>query len=170
MPMEPRHEPHGEQVKPNTESVSGLRLEQSPAQPSAAKTEWICPMHVSVVRDAPGDCPLCGMKLEARTVAEGAGDTRRVPRQNLATAAKENPMTAPGQSASPPFRIPVWLGACLFSAIALYFLWDEHKVHILSALPYLLLASCPLIHLFMHRGHGHGGSSHDGHSHHGGES
>jgi hypothetical protein len=168
MHIEPGHEPHGEQSKASPESVSGSAAEPSPALPPTAKTAWICPMHASVVRGAPGDCPLCGMKLEARTVADGAANTRRPPRQNLAT--KEDPMIAKGQSASPPFRIPVWLGACLFSAIALYFLWDEHKVHILSVLPYLLLASCPLIHLFMHHGHGHGDSSHAGHSHHEGES
>jgi len=59
-----------------------------------------------------------------------------------------------------PFRIPIWLGFCLFLAIALFFLWEEHKAHILGALPYALLLLCPIIHLFMHRGHG--GREHDG--------
>lgn len=166
MPIDLRNEQHGERAQSSTNSVYGLRLERRPE----LKAEWTCPMHASVVHDVPGDCPLCGMKLEARTVSDGAGDTRRLLSQNLATATKEHPMNAQSQSAKPPTRIPVWLGACLFSAIALYFLWDEHKVHILGALPYLLLASCPLIHLFMHRGHGHDHSSDAGHSHHGGES
>ena len=52
-----------------------------------------------------------------------------------------------------PFRIPVWLGLCLFLAIAAFFLWEEHRAHILGALPYLLVLLCPFIHLFMHRGH-----------------
>jgi len=60
--------------------------------------------------------------------------------------------------------IPLWLGACLFLAIALFLLWEEHRAHILGVLPYLLLLACPFIHLFMHRGHGHGGS-HEGHPH-----
>ena len=30
----------------------------------------------------------------------------------------------------------------------------EHWQHLIYALPYLLLLSCPLMHLFMHRGHG----------------
>lgn len=53
--------------------------------------------------------------------------------------------------------IPWWLGLVLLSGIALYFLWDEHEAHIRGALPYLLFLACPLIHLFMHGGHGHGG-------------
>ncbi|HEX2955703.1 MAG TPA: heavy metal translocating P-type ATPase [Chitinispirillaceae bacterium] len=32
------------------------------------KTEWTCPMHPQIVRQAPGSCPLCGMALEPRTV------------------------------------------------------------------------------------------------------
>jgi Cu+-exporting ATPase len=32
------------------------------------KTEWTCPMHPEIVRDAPGSCPICGMALEPRTV------------------------------------------------------------------------------------------------------
>ena len=27
-------------------------------------TEWTCPMHPEIVRDAPGACPICGMALE----------------------------------------------------------------------------------------------------------
>jgi len=49
-----------------------------------------------------------------------------------------------------------------FLAIALFFLWEEHKAHLLGALPYLLLLACPLMHLF-HRGHG---ANHDGHKGH----
>jgi Cu+-exporting ATPase len=33
-----------------------------------ARTEWTCPMHPEIVRDAPGSCPICGMALEPRTV------------------------------------------------------------------------------------------------------
>jgi hypothetical protein len=48
-----------------------------------------------------------------------------------------------------------------FTAIALYFLITQHWIHITEHwghiagfLPFLLLAACPLIHLFMHHGHG----------------
>ena len=68
-----------------------------------------------------------------------------------------------------PIRIPVWLGLCLFLAIATFFLWEEHKAHILGALPYVLLLLCPIIHMFMHRGHGSHSACHSGpedHTHH----
>lgn len=48
----------------------------------------------------------------------------------------------------------VFLG---FAAIAGFFLWEEHKAHILGVLPYALLLLCPLMHLF-HGGHGDHGS------------
>lgn len=31
---------------------------------SQAKTRYTCPMHPEIIRDAPGNCPLCGMSLE----------------------------------------------------------------------------------------------------------
>jgi hypothetical protein len=41
-----------------------------------------------------------------------------------------------------------------FLAVALFFLWTEHRAHLLGALPYLIFLACPLMHLF-HHGHGH---------------
>ncbi len=35
----------------------------APAAPPAAGAQYTCPMHPEVLRDAPGDCPLCGMAL-----------------------------------------------------------------------------------------------------------
>ena len=65
------------------------------------------------------------------------------------------------------FRIPCSLGFCVLAAIALFFLWEEHRAHILGALPYLLLLLCPLMHFLMHRGHsgqssGHGADKNGG--------
>ena len=54
-----------------------------------------------------------------------------------------------------------------FIAIAAYFLITEHRAHLsglLYYLPFLLLLACPLMHLFMHGGHGDHGSS-GGHKH-----
>lgn len=44
-----------------------------------------------------------------------------------------------------------------------FFLITEHTAHVLGALPFLLLAACPLMHLFMHHGHG-GDDDHAKHS------
>ena len=43
-----------------------------------------------------------------------------------------------------------------FVAVAAYFLLAEHRAHIVPYLPLLLLAACPLMHLFHHGGHRHG--------------
>ncbi|MGX1100901.1 heavy metal translocating P-type ATPase [Amorphus sp. MBR-141] len=42
-------------------------------EPMPAGTQYTCPMHPEVVRDAPGDCPLCGMALEPMTPSADAG-------------------------------------------------------------------------------------------------
>ena len=59
---------------------------------------------------------------------------------------------------SPPFwRSKVGVVCAGFLAVAGFFLITEHTAHVLAVLPWLLLAACPLMHLFMHHGHG----SHD---------
>ena len=45
-----------------------MALEPALPLAPATKTEWTCPMHPEIVRDAPGACPICGMALEPRTV------------------------------------------------------------------------------------------------------
>lgn len=40
------------------------------------------------------------------------------------------------------------------SAPYLSSLWSSHKVHILQFLPYVIFLLCPILHLFLHRGHG----------------
>lgn len=41
-----------------------------------------------------------------------------------------------------------------FLGAAAFFLWTEHRAHLLGALPYLILLACPVMHFF-HHGHGH---------------
>lgn len=46
-----------------------------------------------------------------------------------------------------------------------FYLVTEHRAHLFGLLPYLILLACPLMHVFMHKGHGHGGHRHGGHDH-----
>ena len=45
---------------------------------------------------------------------------------------------------------------CGFALVGGFYLLLEHRAHAFRVLPYALLLLCPLMHLFMHRGHGHG--------------
>jgi Cu+-exporting ATPase len=42
-----------------------------PPEPMPAGTQYTCPMHPEIVRDAPGSCPICGMALEPMGVPTG---------------------------------------------------------------------------------------------------
>ncbi|MEY9494427.1 DUF2933 domain-containing protein [Bradyrhizobium elkanii] len=44
-----------------------------------------------------------------------------------------------------------------FLAIAGVLLFTEHRAHVLGLLVWLPLLACPLMHVFMHGGHGHRG-------------
>lgn len=60
-------------------------------------------------------------------------------------------------SSRPYFGFRYLVGIFGFLVVAGYFLWTEHEAHIRTALPYLpwlLLLTCPLMHIFMHGGHG----------------
>jgi hypothetical protein len=41
-----------------------------------------------------------------------------------------------------------------FLLVAAFFLLSEHWAHALGVLPYLIILACPLLHMFMHGGHG----------------
>lgn len=47
------------------------------------------------------------------------------------------------------------IGLLVIGGVAAYFLLTEHLAHVVGALPFLLLLACPLMHVFMHGGHGH---------------
>ena len=48
--------------------------------------------------------------------------------------------------------LAIAIAFCVFLAIAVFFLWQEHRAH--GLLPILLLLLCLLTYAFMHRGHG----------------
>ena len=53
----------------------------------------------------------------------------------------------------------------VFLSVAGFFLLAEHKAHVLGYLPFLIFLLCPLMHIFMHKGHGrHTGNKHKNNS------
>ena len=69
----------GERSAPPTESLSAAADDS--ALEHAAKhfdPTYVCPMHPQIVKDAPGNCPICGMKLVEKVtepLPEAADDT-----------------------------------------------------------------------------------------------
>ena len=48
-------------------------------RPGAGPVEYTCPMHPEVVQQGPGDCPICGMALEPRTIVARSGEEEKNP-------------------------------------------------------------------------------------------
>lgn len=42
----------------------------------------------------------------------------------------------------------------VFAVAAGYFLWTEHRAHVVQYLPWAIFLLCPLMHVFMHGSHG----------------
>jgi Protein of unknown function (DUF2933) len=60
------------------------------------------------------------------------------------------------------WKSPLGVICTLVAIAASAYLWVAHKNHVLALLPYAFLAACPLMHMFMHRGHhGHHSSKAD---------
>ena len=58
---------------------------------------------------------------------------------------------------TPPFwRSPAGLTLLVAAAVGGFYLITEHTAHLFGVLPYLIILACPLMHMFMHHGHGHG--------------
>ena len=57
---------------------------------------------------------------------------------------------------APWYRTPLGVASLLLIAGIGYVLWTQYRAQVIGFLPFGLLLLCPLMHLFMHRGHGHG--------------
>ena len=62
LPMAHAHHDHAASCRARHAAAAG-----------AGGTTWTCPMHPEIIRDAPGDCPICGMALEPVGVSADAG-------------------------------------------------------------------------------------------------
>ncbi|SDA16164.1 Cu+-exporting ATPase [Nitrosospira sp. Nsp18] len=54
-----QHEQHHD----HTHRHAGSDPSSASALAAGAALQWTCPMHPEILRDAPGDCPICGMSL-----------------------------------------------------------------------------------------------------------
>ena len=57
-------EPAATSEAPAVEAPVEAPAAKAPAKTEAAEAAYACPMHPKVTSDAPGDCNVCGMKLE----------------------------------------------------------------------------------------------------------
>ncbi|CAB3689409.1 Protein of uncharacterised function (DUF2933) [Achromobacter denitrificans] len=71
-----------------------------------------------------------------------------------------HPADSPRRAAGSYWRSPYMIALLALGAMAGYFLWAEHRAHVSQWWPYALLLLCPLMHVFMHKGHG--GGTHSG--------
>ncbi len=73
-----------------------------------------------------------------------------------------DPASATNDASRPPWwRTRSGIVLCGFLLVGGFYLATEHTAHLFGALPYLLLLSCPLMHLFMHHGHADGRGTKD---------
>ena len=72
------------------------------------------------------------------------------------------PTQAAGTVGAPSWwRTRTGIAVIGFALVGAFYVLQEHWGHTLGALPYLLILACPLMHLFMHRGHHRHGSGPD---------
>ncbi len=98
---------------------------------AAAGTEYTCPMHPEIVRDAPGSCPICGMALEPRMPSLEDGpdpELRDMTRRFLLAAAFTLPLFVIvmadmlGYSILSP-RTRVWTELALATPVCVWSAW-----------------------------------------------
>jgi RND family efflux transporter MFP subunit len=58
-------------------TLSGCRRAQDGREAAPQATEYTCVMHPQIVRDKPGNCPICDMKLVPRGASEGTAHEGR---------------------------------------------------------------------------------------------
>jgi Cu+-exporting ATPase len=104
-------------------------------------TKWTCPMHPEIVRDGPGDCPICGMALEPMVPAGAESANPELidfTRRMWVSAALSLPLLviAMGPMLGLPFRS--WIGEPLAG-------WLE----LVLASPVVLWAALPFFRRFL---------------------
>jgi P-type Cu+ transporter len=92
-------------------------------------TQYVCPMHPDIVRNAPGACPVCGMALEPRTVtAQEPPNTELVEMKrrfwiSLALTIPVILIAMGGMLAGDGFREGIWLQFLFASPVVIWGGW-----------------------------------------------
>ncbi len=88
------------------------RKPQAATATAPAGSKWTCPMHPEILRDGPGDCPICGMALEPVMPTDDAPNPELVDftRRMWVSAALSVPLLVLGMG--PMLGLPVrdWIG------------------------------------------------------------
>lgn len=81
------------------------------AKPAAQATEWTCPMHPQIIRDAPGNCPICGMTLEPVLPTEGdSPELKDFTRRMWVSAALAVPLVILAMGDLVGLQVREWIG------------------------------------------------------------
>jgi Cu+-exporting ATPase len=108
-----------------------MALEPVIAAPPSARTEYVCPMHPQIVRREPGNCPICGMILEPRTLSvkeEDNPELRDMTRRFRISLGLTSPVLVAAMSGSllhqlAPARFWTWFELILASPVVLWGGW-----------------------------------------------
>lgn len=88
----------------------------------AAGSKWTCPMHPEIVKDGPGDCPICGMALEPMVASLDDGPNPELvdfTRRLWVSAGLSIPILIIAMGGMVGFPIREWIGEPLSSYIEL---------------------------------------------------
>jgi Cu+-exporting ATPase len=96
-----------------------------PTQAAPAGTIWTCPMHPEIRRDAPGDCPICGMALEPELPTEANPELRDMTRRFVVSAVVTIPLFAQSMAEmfGARFAAPAWLQLVLATPVVWWCGW-----------------------------------------------
>ena len=108
-----------------------MALEPVITAPPSARTEYVCPMHPQIVRREPGNCPICGMTLEPRTLSvkeEDNPELRDMTRRFRISLGLTAPVLVAAMSGSllqqlAPARFWTWFELILASPVVLWGGW-----------------------------------------------